>query len=80
LGTSIGILVIGPWRGETKVGGQRAPRLNTLEGNPREMRSAVVNELHGVNPVQPQYDFPNLRGRLGREGRRRGKEEIGNPG
>ena len=31
---------------------QGTPRLNTLEGNPREMRSAVVNELHGVSPVQ----------------------------
>ncbi len=31
-----------------------------LKGNPREMRSAVVNEFHRVNPVQ-----------LGREGRGR---------
>ena len=26
--------------------------MNTLEGNPSEIRSAVINELHGVNPVQ----------------------------
>ncbi len=58
--------------------------MNTLEENPREMRSAfvkyaslsqvnltwqaVVNELHGVSPVQPQYEFPNLRGKLGTAG------------
>jgi hypothetical protein len=39
---------------------RRSPRLKTLEGNPREMRSAVVNEFHRVNPVQPQYDLPDL--------------------
>jgi len=37
--------------------------LNTLEGDPREMRSAVVYEFHGVNPVQ-----------LGREERGRSGE------
>jgi len=26
--------------------------VNNLVGNPSEMRSAVVNEFHGVNPVQ----------------------------
>jgi len=38
--------------------------LNTLGGNPSEMRFAVVNELHGVNPVQ-----------LGREGGGRKSED-----
>ena len=76
----------------SEVRGQMSPRLNTLEGNPSEMRSdklnatrcdsdnltryAVVNELHGVNPVQPQYDFPNLRGRLGRDVRDRRSEGM----
>jgi len=41
--------------------GQRsAPQLNTLEGNPSVMRSAVVNELHGVNPVQRGRDYADL--------------------
>ena len=26
--------------------------MNTLEGNPGEMRSAVINEFREVNPVQ----------------------------
>jgi hypothetical protein len=55
------------------------PRLNTpmyhlpelqgrLEGNPREMRSAVVNEFHRVNPVQL-----GGRGRLGKRTREEGR-------
>jgi hypothetical protein len=31
-------------------------------------RQAVVNEFHRVNPVQPQYDLPDLRGRQDRRG------------
>jgi len=48
----------------TDDGRRRTPRLNALEGDPREMRSAVVYEFHGVNPVQ-----------LGREEREERKEE-----
>ena len=49
------------------LGGRRkTPQLNTLEGVPSEMRYARHgHEFNGVNPVQPQYDFPNLRGRRG---------------
>ena len=35
-----------------KIKKRRPSRLKTLEERPRERRSDVVNELHGVNPVQ----------------------------
>jgi len=50
---------------KTEDSGQWSPQLNTLEGNPGEIRYAVVNELHGVNPVQ-----------RGREDRRQ-RSEVG---
>jgi len=44
-----------------------APRLNTLKGDPGGMRSAVVNEFHGVDPVQPQRN-KNKKGFTGQTG------------
>ena len=33
--------------------------MNALEGNPSEVRLAVVNELHEVNHVQEGKDYPD---------------------
>jgi len=44
------------------LGGRRkTSQLNTLEGDPSEMRYARHgHEFNGVNPVQPQYHLPEL--------------------